>query len=193
MAGKRSLGARTLIYPAPVLVVGSYDAEDHPDIMTVAWGCICSSKPPCVAVSIRPSRQSHANITHHQAFTVNLPAAHQVAEADYVGTVSGGDVDKFAATGLTAVRAEHVHAPSVAEFPLVLECRVLHTLELGAHTMFVGEILDVKADEDALGPDGKVDLDAVGLVSYIPGAETYHGLGPSLGGAFSVGKKFKGD
>jgi len=172
-------------------VVGSYDAEDHPDIMTVAWGGICSSKPPCVAVSIRPSRQSHANITHQQAFTVNLPAAHQVAEADYIGTVSGRDVDKFAATGLTAVCAEFVHAPAVAEFPLVLECRVHHTLELGAHTMFVGEILDVKADEDALGPDGKLDLDAVGLVTYIPGAETYHGLGPSLGSAFSVGKKFK--
>ncbi len=193
MADKRSLGARTLLYPAPVLVVGTYDAEDNPDIMTVAWGGIVCSKPPCVSVCIRAGRLSHANIMHHQAFTVSLPAAHHVAEADYIGTVSGHDVDKFAATGLTPVRAEHVHAPGVGEFPVVLECRVVHVAELGAHTMFVGEILDVKADETVLGPDGKVDLDAAGLVTYIPGAETYYGLGPSLGHAFSVGKKFKAD
>jgi flavin reductase (DIM6/NTAB) family NADH-FMN oxidoreductase RutF len=193
MADKRSLGARTLLYPSPVLVVGTYDAEDNPDIMTVAWGGICCSKPPCVAVSIRAGRLSHANIMHHQAFTVNLPAAHQVAEADFVGTVSGRDVDKFAATGLTAVRAEHVHAPCVAEFPIALECRVVHIAELGAHTMFVGEILDAKVDEEALGPDGKVDIDGVGFLTYIPGEESYRGLGPSVGEAFSVGKKFKVD
>jgi len=193
MANKRSLGARTLLYPAPVLVIGTYDAEDNPNIMTVAWGGICCSKPPCVAVSIRPARLSHANITRHQAFTVSLPAAHQVAEADYIGTVSGHDVDKFAATGLTPVRAEHVHAPGVGEFPVVLECRVVHVAELGAHTMFVGEILDVKVDEEALGPDGKVDIDKVGPLTYIPGEEAYYRLGPSLGRTFSVGKKFKTD
>lgn len=193
MTGKRSLGARTLLYPTPVLVVGTYDAEDRPNIMTVAWGGICCSKPPCVAVSVRAATQSHGNIKYYQAFTVNLPAAHQVAEADFAGIASGRNVDKFAATGLTPVRAEHVHAPGVAEFPVVLECRVVHTAELGLHTLFVGEILDVKVDEEALGPDGRVDIERVGLVTYIPGGETYHGLGPSLGRAFSVGNKFRTD
>ena len=193
MANKRSLGARTLLYPAPVLVVGTYDADDNPDMMTVAWGGVCCSKPPCVAVSIRAGRLSHANIMLHQAFTVNLPAVDHVAEADFVGTVSGRDVDKFAATGLTAVRAEHVHAPYVAEFPVVLECEVVHIAELGAHTMFVGEVLDTKVDEEALGPDGKVDIDGVGFLAYITGEESYRALGPSVGGAFSVGKKFKTD
>lgn len=191
MAEKRSLGAQTLLYPTPVLVVGTYDAEDRPNIMTVAWGGVCCSKPPCVAVSIRAGRLSHANIMLHQAFTVNLPAAHHVAEADFVGTVSGRDVDKFAATGLTAVRAEHVHAPGVAEFPVMLECRVVHVAELGAHTMFVGEILDSKVDEEALGPDNKIDIDGVGFLTYVLGEETYRSLGPSLGRAYSVGKKFK--
>lgn len=193
MAGRRSLGPRTLLYPTPVLVVGTYDAEDNPNIMTVAWGGICCSKPPCVAVSLRAATHSHGNIMHHQAFTVNLPAAHHLAEADFAGIASGRNVDKFAATGLTPVRAEHVHAPGVAEFPVVLECRVVHTAELGLHTLFVGEILDVKVDEEALGPDGKVDIDRVGFLTYIPGEESYRAPGPSVGGAFSVGKKFKAD
>lgn len=193
MAARRSLGARTVLYPTPVLVVGTYDADDHPNIMTVAWGGICCSKPPCIAISVRSSRQTYANLQHHRAFTVNLPAADQVAEADYAGGVSGSKIDKFAATGLTAVPAEHVHAPLVGEFPLALECRVIQVLDLGAHTMFVGEILDVSGLEAALADDGAIDVERVGVVTYIPGKEAYYGLGPQLGRAFSMGKKFNAE
>ena len=31
---KQSLGAKTLIYPTPVLVVGSYHADGRPNVMT---------------------------------------------------------------------------------------------------------------------------------------------------------------
>lgn len=56
--------------------------------------------------------------------------------------------------------------------------------------MFVGEIVDVSGLEAAMADDGAVDVERVGIVSYIPGKETYYGLGPQLGRAFSVGKKF---
>ena len=191
MEDKRSLGARTLLFPTPALVVGSYDADDRPDVMTVAWGGICCSKPPSVMVSIRPSRLTYANIMLHRAFTVSVPGAAHVREVDYIGQVSGRDADMFAVTGLTPVPAGSVHAPYVGEFPVALECRVTHVVDLGAHTLFVGEILDVKADATALDSEGKLDIEAIGLVTYIPGLERYFGLGPSLGKAFEVGKAFR--
>ncbi len=42
--------------------------------------------------------------------------------------------------------------PVIAEFPIVFECRLLHATDLGVHTQFVGEVLDVQADEAVLGP-----------------------------------------
>ena len=33
---KKSLGAKTIIYPAPVLVIGSYDKNGNPNVMTAA-------------------------------------------------------------------------------------------------------------------------------------------------------------
>ena len=75
--------------------------------------------------------------------------------ADYCGLVSGRTVDKFAVCKLTPVRSEVVDAPYPQEFPMVLECRLLHILDIGLHTQFVGEILDIKVEESSLGPDGQ--------------------------------------
>ena len=108
---KKSLGAKALLYPTPVLAVGSYDAEGRPNVMTAAWGGIACSKPPCISVSLRSATASHGNITARKAFTISLPSREQAAQADYFGLVSGRNADKFAATGLTPVRSDLVDAP----------------------------------------------------------------------------------
>ena len=89
-------------------------------------------------------------------------------EADYFGIASGRNEDKFAAAGLTPVHSDLVDAPYVEEFPLVLECRLAHTFELGLHTQFVGEILDVKVDEELLGKGGVPDLEKLLPICFAP-------------------------
>ena len=157
--------------------------------MTAAWGGICCSDPPCVAVSLRKATYSYASLLERRALTVSVPSQRHVKEADYFGLVSGRDVDKFAAAGLTPVRSQLVDAPYVAEFPLVLECRVLHVIELGLHTQFVGEILDVKADEEVLDASGVPDMLKVLPIVFSPGNRVYYGVGALLGHAFAVGKE----
>lgn len=186
---KRSVGAKTLLYPAPVLIVGTYDRAGRPNLMACAWAGLCCSTPPCVAVALRKATFSYANIVERQAFTVSIPTESQVKEADYIGIVSGREENKFDATGLTPVRSSVVDAPYAAEFPMVLECRLLHTLEIGLHTQFIGEILDVKADESVLDGEGTPDVEKIRPILYAPGTRTYHGLGKLLGTAFSVGRK----
>ncbi len=185
---KRSLGPKTLLYPTPVWVVGTYDGEGRPNVMTIAWGGICCSKPPCVAVSLRKATYSYANLVERKAFTLNIPSEAHAREADYFGSVSGRNEDKFAATGFTAVKSEVVDAPYVKEFPLILECKVIHTLEIGLHTQFIGEIVDVKADESVLGEKGIPDIGKVRPLVFSPEARCYHKIGDYLGEAFSIGR-----
>jgi flavin reductase (DIM6/NTAB) family NADH-FMN oxidoreductase RutF len=187
-AMKKSFGAKTILYPTPVLIVGTYDKAGKPNAMACAWGGICCSKPPCVAVSLRKATYSYGNIVERKAFTVSIPSETHIKEADYFGIVSGRDGDKFAATGLAPVRSDLVDAPYVGEFPVVLECRLLHTLEIGLHTQFVGEILDVKIDESVLGQDGSADALKIRAMMYDTGSRSYHGMGRALGKAFEVGK-----
>jgi flavin reductase (DIM6/NTAB) family NADH-FMN oxidoreductase RutF len=177
----KSLGARVLALPTPVWIVGTYDEEGRPNVMTAAWGGVCCSRPPCVNVSLRKATYSYGNIVERQAFTINIPGEEHVAEADFFGTASGRDVDKFAITGLTPMRSELVDAPYVVEFPLVLECRVLHTLEIGLHTQFIGEIMDVKADEASVTERNAPDIGVVNPFVYSPGNRTYNAVGGSLG------------
>jgi flavin reductase (DIM6/NTAB) family NADH-FMN oxidoreductase RutF len=186
---KQSLGAKTLIFPAPVLMVGTYDQAGKPNLMNAAWGGICCSEPPCVTVSLRKSRYSYEGILERKAFTVGIACEFRMAEADYIGMASGRDADKFAVTGLTPVRSELVDAPYAEEFPVVLECRLLHTLEIGIHTQFIGEIVDVKVDRDKLGEDGQPDILKLKPLVYDTARKGYHAVGPLIGKAFSIGKK----
>ncbi len=186
---RRSLGAKTLIVPTPTWLVGTYDKQGKPNAMVAAWGGICCSEPPCVAVSLRKATYSYGNLLERRAFTLSVPSQTQMKQADFFGLASGRDIDKFAATGLTAARSELVDAPYVEEFPLVLECKVVQVLELGLHTQFVGEVLDVKADEAVLDESGMPDIQKVLPIIFSPGTRTYHGVGPLLGQAFAVGKE----
>ncbi len=188
---KQSVGAKTLAMPTPVWLVGTYDPAGKPNIMTIAWGGICCSQPPCLAVSLRKATHTYAAVEARRAFTVSIPAESQAAQADYVGTVSGRDVDKFAACGWTPVRSELVDAPYVGEAPLVVECRLLHMLELGLHTQFVGEIVDVKADPEVLGAKGYPDITKVKPFAWDTAHRGYYGMGSFLGRAWEIGKKIE--
>ncbi|HOW15807.1 flavin reductase family protein [Methanosarcina sp.] len=186
---KQSIGAKPLAFPTPAWVVGTYDLNGKPNAMTVAWGGICCSNPPCITVSLRKATYSYAGIMENKAFTVSIPSEDYVKETDYFGIASGRDEDKFGCACLTPVRSELVPAPYVGEFPVILECKLLHSLEVGLHTMFVGEIVDIKAEESVLDENGNPDIEKIKPVIYGTGNRSYYGIGSNLGKAFSIGKK----
>lgn len=186
---KKSIGAKTIIYPIPILVVGTYDKAGKPNVMTAAWGGICCSSPPCVAVSLRKATYSYGNIVERKAFTINIPSEIYVKEIDYFGIVSGKNKDKFSAAGLTPVKSDLVDAPYVKEFPFALECRLLHTIEIGLHTQFIGEIMDIKADESMLDENGSLDIEKIKPILFAPESRTYYRVGQYIGKAFSIGKE----
>lgn len=185
---KRSLGAKTLLYPAPVMVIGTYDKQGKPDVMTAAWGGICSSQPPCIAISVRKATYSYENLSERKAFTISLPSENHVKQADYIGLISGRTADKFSATKLTAAKSKLVDAPYVKEFPLVLECKVVAITDLGMYTQFIGEVIDAKADESVLGTGGSVDIGKLKPLIYTPDSQEYYGVGPRVEHVFSAGK-----
>ncbi|MDR2460654.1 MAG: flavin reductase family protein [Deltaproteobacteria bacterium] len=185
---KKSLGPNTFALPLPAFLVGSYDENGNPNLMTAAWGGILSSEPATVGVSIRPTRWTFDGITLNKSFTVNIPHVGLVTEVDFCGLVSGKQHDKFKEASLTPVESSLVKAPYVDECLLVLECKTHKTLELGSHVLFVGQILNVLADESILDESGVIQsLKANPLVYGTDAA--YFKLGAEVEKAFSCGKK----
>lgn len=190
---KKSLGVNTIAYPAPVWVVGTYSEDGSANGATIAWGGICNSKPPSLAISLRAATHSHGNVVRRRAFTVSIPSQTHASEADFFGMASGAKGNKFVATGLTPTRSELVDAPYVEEFSLVIECELLQTFELGLHTQFIGGIVDVKADTSVLDDDGCIDVMKLAPLCFAPASRTYHAMGPVVGKAFDIGKAFSLD
>ena len=147
---KKDQKFKYLSYPQSIFVIGTYDKHNKPNMATVTLGSMCSHNPPCFAISLRSVTYSHQNLVDRQAFTVNIPSKRYLKQMDFAGLVSGRDTDKFTVSGLTAVESANVDAPYIDEFSTVAECKLRHSLDLGSHTMFIGEIINIKVEDSIM-------------------------------------------
>ena len=172
----------TLLNPAPVVLVSCGDPKrpENRNMITVAWAGTVNSDPPMVSVSIRKERYSHGLISASGEFVVNLVDEKMARPVDLCGVKSGRDTDKAKETGLNYIQAEGLDtAPAVEGAPVSLCCKVRHTLELGSHDMFVGEVVSVMVREDLLDAGGSLHLEKAGLIAYSHGL--YQKLGEVMG------------
>ncbi len=175
--------------PLPVLIIGTYNADGTPNAMNAAWGGQVGMSQ--ISVSLAGSHRTTDNIKLNREFTVAYATAEQIAACDYVGVVSGNNIEnKLEKCGFTVTKSDKVNAPVIDQLPVTIECRVIDIQEEFNETRVVAEVVGLKADESVL-TDGKVDYSKVGLVIYDTAAKCYRKVGESVAAARSVGKKFE--
>lgn len=170
---------RNYLYPIPAVMVSCTSRSGRPNIITLAWTGVACGTPPMVSIAVNLSRYSHEIIKETGAFCVNVPGEDLLRATDYCGNVSGRDVDKFAALGLTAVAGEEVACHYIAECPISMECAVRHQVVLGSHELFVGEVVAVHAIEGVLTPEGRINVPAMKPFAYV--SPDYYRLGDWVG------------
>jgi flavin reductase (DIM6/NTAB) family NADH-FMN oxidoreductase RutF len=187
---KIELRPDTLLNPMPVVLASVAAPDQKPNLITLAWVGIASSDPPSVSIAIRPSRYSFELLQKSGEFVIAVPNAEMVEAVDYCGVVSGREVDKFAATGLTPLPASQIGAPLVAEAPVNLECKVTHQIDLNVHHLFIGEVVAVHVEE-SLSPEGKkLDIEASSPIVYCYASHEYRKVGEVIGTHGFAKKKF---
>ncbi len=186
---RQNFKAGTLEAPLPAVMV-SVGSMEEANILTVAWTGILSSDPPRTYVSVRPSRYSHKMISETGEFVINLTTESLAWATDYVGIYTGAKVDKFEKCRLTKAESKEVKAPTIAEAPVALECRVFDVIHSGTHDIFMADIVNVSCDEKLLDENGRICFEKAGLIAYSHGE--YYALGKKLGKfGFSTDKKKK--
>ncbi len=175
---KATSGPTTALYPCPAVLV-SCGIGTGANIITLAWAGTLCSEPPTVGIGVRPSRYSHGLIREVGEFVVNLPRADHVWGVDHCGTVSGRDDDKWAACDFTRLSGTEVEVPLIGECPVNLECRVVETVSLGSHDLFLGHVMAVHMDEEVLDDDGSLSVSKADLLTTLGGQ--YHRIGEVLG------------
>ena len=184
---RKNFGAKTWLYPMPVLIVATYDENGTPDAMNAAWGGVYDTNQ--VMLCLADDHKTTENIKKTGAFTVSFATAQTVVPCDYVGIVSANDVpDKFSRAGFHATKSAYVNAPIIDELPMAVECRLIKFNEDG---ICIGEIVNVSADEAILDEKGIVDAKKLDPIIYDGASHAYWSFGEKVGQAFSDGKKIK--
>ena len=102
---RKNFGAKPILYPMPVLIIGTYDENAKPNAMNAAWGGI--SEENQISICVSEDHKTTKNILANGAFTVSVADAENVASCDYVGIVSGNkEPDKIAKTAMISTKTE---------------------------------------------------------------------------------------
>lgn len=185
---KIQMGPQTLIYPMPAMLVGA-NVDGQPNFMAVAWGGIACGEPPMLSAAIHHRRYTLKGIHQNMTFSANIPSVDQSKEVDYCGIVSGSKAGKAEACHFKVFYGKLGNAPLIEQCPVNLECRVIHILDLGSHSLVIGKIEETHVSEDCL-TKGKPDAAKIKPLTYVTSpAAQYQGLGEVIAKAFSVGRQ----
>ena len=148
---RRSLSehdARRLLVASPVvLVTTKWRAAS--DVMPVAWSMPLSAEPPFVGICVHSSRHTHDMIKFSEEFALNFPSRTLLNHVQYYGTVSGRELDKLEISKLPTFKAQKIEAPLLEGCVAFIECGLEDALRIGDHTLFIGRVVAVTADEEA--------------------------------------------
>ena len=139
--------------PNALALVGSRSGDER-NAMTTSWITQLSMEPVLIGVGVDNDAVTHRLITSGGCFTVNLWDA---ADSKVFVKFSKPATDDGATLNGRAVRAATTGAPVFEEALAWLDCSVRHTLNLGTHTLFVGEVVDAAIRDDEARPASMSD------------------------------------
>lgn len=170
--------ARRLLGGGPVTLVttswrGNWNA------MPAIFVTPLSIDPPLVGVAVHPARHTHDMITFSEEFALNIPSLELLHHVQYLGSVSGKELNKLELTRLPTFRARRVEAPLLEGCLGWIECGVHDAFRIGDHTLFVGKVVAVSAEKEAFGETWLLDDPEQKPLHYL-GVNYYALLGERL-------------
>ena len=171
-----------MLNPTPVVLITSKNKEGKVNVFTVGWASTVCTKPPVMAIGIRPERLSYDYIKESMECVINLTTKDMVNITDYCGVISGKRQDKIEHFDLKLSEGVSINTPSLEMSPVALECRVRSITPLGTHDMFLLDITNVKVDESIIDEKNKIRFDMANLIAYSHGE--YFGLESEALGSF---------
>jgi flavin reductase (DIM6/NTAB) family NADH-FMN oxidoreductase RutF len=142
------IDARRLLGGAPVTLITSTYKGKH-NVLPVAYAMPVSLRPPLIAVSISPERYSYDIIHKTEEFAINLPTRRLLHHVQFLGSVTGADIDKLELTKLPNFRARRIDTVLLEGCVGWIECSLDEEREAGDHMLLIGRVVAATVEEDA--------------------------------------------
>jgi flavin reductase (DIM6/NTAB) family NADH-FMN oxidoreductase RutF len=140
--------ARRLLGGGPVTLVSTawHGAQN---VMPAVFVTPLSIDPPLIGLAVHAARHTHDMIRFSEEFALNIPTRQLLHHVQYLGSVSGAELNKFELTKLPTFRARRVNAPLLEGCVGWIECGVEDAYKIGDHTLFVGKVAAASVEQDA--------------------------------------------
>ncbi|MFA4987005.1 MAG: flavin reductase family protein [Candidatus Brocadiia bacterium] len=175
---RKKLGPTSYMFPMPCVLVSSGKTLKEANFATIAYTGVVNGQPPMVYASLRPSRLTHSLVKSSGAFGLCIPTLELLAVTDAAGIVSGREVNKFEKFGLTPFLGEKTGVAMIRECPVCLECKVVNSVDLPTHTVFIGEVKETYVIAGLLDADDRIRFEVARFFGY--GASAYWAVGEKV-------------
>ncbi|MFH1619652.1 MAG: flavin reductase family protein [bacterium] len=146
MTGEENIFKALSCFTYGIYIVSSRDGDKlNGQVVNTAFQL--TAKPPRVAVSIHRDNLTHSLIKKSGLFSVSvLDENTPMTFIGLFGFKSGRDTDKFSGT---SCKTGVTGCPMVTDNSLaIVEARVTQSLDIGTHTLFIGEIAGAEIIKD---------------------------------------------
>ncbi|MCO5200091.1 MAG: flavin reductase family protein [Chloroflexi bacterium] len=140
--------ARRILNPGPVAIVTT-SWRGITNAAPIAWLAPLSMEPPLVGCVIHPHRHTADMIRFSEAFAINIPGPALLKHTAFFGSQTGLNTNKIEASGLEVFNPLAIDAPLLEGCLAWIECTVQDVIRTGDHTLFVGNVVKVQADDEA--------------------------------------------
>ena len=127
--------------PSGLYILGSRAGERR-NGMTLNWAMQVSSDPKLLAVSVEKPAFTHELVTEGRAFTLNIVDREDRAIVRKFTKPVEVDVQASTLNGFPYADAPGTGVPILVQAVAWLDCRLHSSVDLGSHTLFVGEVVD---------------------------------------------------
>lgn len=185
---KRKLGPRALMYPLPIVLVGT-SVDGLPNYTLVGDCALMGIRVPIVCISLAEGHHSTKGVLQTGRFSINIPSTELLEKVDYCGLVSGARADK--ASIFDTFYGELGDVPLIGECRVNMECQVVHQHQIKNRHIFIGEVIQTHVDDRYVEDnEGRVQIaDLVRLDPIIYGLDNhYYQIGPVRGEGYKEGQ-----
>lgn len=159
---KAEIPTRALIYPLPVILVGSY-IDGRANFSVVANSGIISEDPSIVYISSHRSHCTNKGIIQNRFFSISIPNVGGVIKTDFCGIFSGNRVNKSSV--FKCLPNHSANAPLTYECPATIECRLIHHYTLKRMDVFIGEVKKSYVSESCI-TNNHLDISKINPILY---------------------------
>lgn len=165
------------IVPRPIAWTTSMSPDGRANLAPFSYFMGCHSYVPALAISIGSRggqpKDTRANIEATGELVVNMVTEDLAERMNLTAADFPPGIDELAVAGLTPLPSAVVRPPRIAESPIHIECRVMHTLHLGepprVSALFVARIVMWHIRADLVDAELKVDQAALGAIARMGG------------------------